>query len=71
MKIELFLVDRKKPGRDQKVELELSSIPRIGECIIVGNLENYEVTDVIYRLDSELRFTERISVTAQNLWTKE
>ena len=70
MKIEIWLIDSKNPGKKQMMEADLPAIPRKGECIIVSESENYEVKDVIYRFDKELRFTERITVDAWSLWNR-
>ncbi len=68
MKIEIWLIDSKDPGKKQKADLDFPSIPRKGECIIIDETENYEVREVVYRLDKELRFTGRITVDAYSLW---
>ena len=70
MEIEVWLINSKKPGEKQKVDLDLPAIPRVGECIIVGELENYEVKDVIYRLNTKLRFNGRITVEAWSRYNK-
>lgn len=70
MKIEVWLIESKNPGNKQRAELDLPAIPRKGECIIVSETENYEVREVVYRLDKELRFTGRITVDAYSLWDR-
>jgi hypothetical protein len=64
------LIDSVDSGKSRRADLDLPVIPRVGECIIVGEAENYEVSDVTYYLDEALRSTGRITIHAQSLWNK-
>ena len=67
MKIELVLINRHDASEKKLHTLDLPSVPRIGECLIFGGIENYEVKEVIYRFDSAHTKLERITVDAYSL----
>jgi len=49
------------------IHVDMPNIPRVGECIIFGDIDNFEVKDVIYRLDDDYKFTGRVTIEMEKI----
>lgn len=66
MNIELWLIEKESLDEKQLFKLDLPVLPRKGDTILVGEDMNYEITEIIFRLDEEGRFSGRITVEAES-----
>lgn len=67
MNIQLVLITSLESSEKKIVSIDLQTVPRVGETLIFGPLENYEVKEVIYRFNAQKTKLERITVDAVSL----